>query len=162
MPALFETCPSFKTAGKKVFRYVKQLYFKFFRKEHREMKTVSKISAVYVFLTVLCVVACASDKVKVTIDYGGAHETREYESLWKEGITALEALKLVAQVETHKVNDYVFVTSIDGVKGKSGDMAWYYEINGKRVDKLAYERVLNKDENTRWIYTRDTCSSKSR
>ena len=124
------------------------------------MKTISKISVVFVFLTVLCATVCASDKTKVGIDYGGVQETRESETQWTEGVTALEVLESIAQVETHQVNDYVFVTSIDGVKGKRGDKAWYYEINGKRADKLAFRRVLNKDDSTKWIYKQDVCSPK--
>jgi hypothetical protein len=64
------------------------------------------------------------------------------------------------QVETHQVGEYVFVTSIDGVKGIRGDKAWYYEINGRHADKLAFVRVLNKNESTRWIYKKDVCSPK--
>lgn len=124
------------------------------------MRTISRISVAFICLTVFCAAVCASEKMRVGIDYGGAHETREAETQWKEGVTALEVLKSVAQVETHKVNDYVFVTSIDGVKGRRGDKAWYYEINGKRADKLAFKRVLNKDESTKWIYTQDVCSPK--
>jgi len=124
------------------------------------MGTISKISVVFVCLAVFCAAVCANDKVRVGIDYGGVHHSREAEAQWKEGITALEALQSVARIETHQVNDYVFVTSIDGVIGKRGDKAWYYEINGKRADKLAYERVLNKDEGTRWIHTMDVCSPK--
>ena len=124
------------------------------------MKAVSRISIVFICLTVSCAVVCAGESVNVRIDYGSVHQSREVEAQWKEGITALEALQSVAQVETHQVDNYIFVTSIDGVKGRRGGMAWYYEINGKRADRLAYERVLNKDESTRWIYTKDVCSPK--
>ncbi|MFQ5964516.1 MAG: DUF4430 domain-containing protein [Candidatus Scalinduaceae bacterium] len=124
------------------------------------MKVISKISVVFTYITILCAVACADEKVKVGIDYGSTRQFREVETQWKEGITALDVLQSVAQVETHQVNDYVFVTSIDGVKGKRGDKAWYYEINGKRADKLAFERILHKDDNTKWIYTKDICSPK--
>lgn len=124
------------------------------------MGTISKISVVFVCLAVFCAAVCANDKVRVGIDYGGVHETREAKSQWKEGVTALEVLQSVAQIETHQVNDYVFVTSIDGVKGERGVKAWYYEINGKRADKLAYERVLHKGDSTRWTYKQDVCSPK--
>jgi hypothetical protein len=124
------------------------------------MKTLSKISVVFVLLAVLCATVCASDNTKVGIDYGDVQETREAETQWTNGVTALEALKSVAQVETHQVNDYIFVTSIDGVKGKRGDKAWYYEINGKRADKLAFRRVLDKDDSTKWTYKQDVCSPK--
>ena len=124
------------------------------------MKTISRISVIFICLAVFCAVVSANENMKVGIDYGGVHETREAEAQWKEGVTALEVLQSVAQTETHQVNDYVFVTSIDGVKGKRGVMAWYYEINGKRADKLAFERVLHKDDSTMWIYKQDVCSPK--
>ena len=124
------------------------------------MKTISKISVVFICLTAFCATVYASEKMKVGIDYGSAHETREAETQWTEGVTALEVLQSVAQVETHQVKDYIFVTSIDGVKGKRGDKAWYYEINGKHADKLAFRRVLNKDDSTKWIYKQDVCSPK--
>ena len=124
------------------------------------MKTICKFSVAFICLTVFCAAVCASEKVKVGIDYSGVHETREVETQWTEGVTALEVLESIAQVETHQVKDYIFVTSIDGVKGKRGDKAWYYEINGKRADKLAFRRVLNKNESTRWIYAQDVCSRK--
>jgi hypothetical protein len=124
------------------------------------METISKISVVFICLTVFCATVCASEKMKVGIDYGGVHETREAEAQWQEGVTALEVLQSFAQTETHQVNDYVFVTSIDGVKGKRGDKAWYYKINGKRADKLAFERVLHKGDSTMWIYKQDVCSPK--
>ena len=64
------------------------------------MKTISKISIVFICLAAFCVTACAGEKMKVGIDYGGVHETREVESQWKEGVTALEVLQSVAQIET--------------------------------------------------------------
>ena len=124
------------------------------------MKTICKLSVAFICLTVFCTAVFASDKMKVGIDYGGTYETREAETEWTNGVTALEALKSVAQVETHQVKDYIFVTSIDGVKGKRGDKAWYYEINGKRADKLAFRRVLNKNDSTKWLYKKDVCSPK--
>ncbi|MHC4269279.1 MAG: DUF4430 domain-containing protein [Planctomycetota bacterium] len=124
------------------------------------MKTISKISAVFILLTFFCVAACANESVNVGIDYGGKHQYREAETPWKDGVTALEALQSVALVETHQVNDHVFVTSIDDVKGKRGGNAWYYEINGKRADKLAFELILHKGDSTKWIYTQDVCSPK--
>ncbi len=132
----------------------------FYRKDNEAMKTISKISAVFILLTIFCVVACANESVNVGIDYGGKRQSRNAETHWKEGVTALEALQSVAQVEIHQVDNYVFVTSIDDVKGKRGGNAWYYEINGQRADKLAFERVLLKGDSTKWIYTQDVCSPK--
>ena len=124
------------------------------------MKNIIRISVAFICLAVFCAAVCASDKMKVGIDYGGTHETREAETQWTEGVTALEVLQSVAQVEIHQVKDYIFVTSIDGVKGKRGDKGWYYEINGKRADKLAFRRVLNNGDSTKWIYKKDVCSPK--
>ncbi len=126
------------------------------------MKNIIKVSIAFVFLTVLCAAVCASESVNVNvgIDYGNVRHPRGVETEWKEGVTALEVLQSIAQVETHLVGKHVVVTSIDGVIGKRGDMAWYYEINGKRADKLAFARVLNKNESTRWIYKKDVCSPK--
>ncbi len=124
------------------------------------MKNIIKISIVFVSLTILCAAACAGESVNVGIDYGNVRNSRGAETQWQEGVTALEALQSIAQVETHQVKNYIFVTSIDGVKGKRGDMAWYYEINGKRADKLAFRRVLDKNESTRWIFAKDVCSPK--
>ncbi len=73
------------------------------------MKTISKISVVFICLTVFCATVYASEKVEVGIDYGGTHETREAKAQWTEGVTALEVLESVAQVETHQVKDYIFV-----------------------------------------------------
>jgi len=108
----------------------------------------------------VCRAACEGESVNVGIDYGNARQSRGAETQWREGVTALEVLQSIAQVETHQVGNYVIVTSIDGVKGIRGDMAWYYEINGKHADKLAYERVLHKGDSTKWNYKQDVCSSK--
>ncbi len=126
------------------------------------MKNTIKISIAFIFFTVLCATVCAGESVNVNvgIDYGNIRQPRGVEAHWQEGITALEVLQSIAQVETHQVNDHIFVTSIDGVKGKRGDMAWYYEINGKRADKLAFERVLHKNDSTKWLYKKDVCSPK--
>lgn len=67
------------------------------------MKTTSRISIVFICLTVLCAVACAGESVNVGIDYGNERQSREVETQWKDGITALEALQSVAEVETHQL-----------------------------------------------------------
>jgi len=124
------------------------------------MRIINRFCVIFAFTTILCAVACAGESVNVGIDYGNVLQSREAETQWKEGITALEVLQSIAHVETHQVGNYVFVTSVDGVKGKRGDKAWYYVISGKRADKLAFERILYKDESTRWIYKKDVCSPK--
>lgn len=77
-----------------------------------------------------------------------------------KGKTVLEVLQAVAIVETDPVDQYVFVTAIDGVKGKRGEMAWYYTVDDKTLGELAYSKVLNGTERVKWSYKKDVCSRK--
>ncbi len=102
-----------------------------------------------------------SKNIVVEIDYGGVRPSRTVEVPWVKGRTVLEVLQTVARVETHPVGQYVFVVSVDGVEGKRGEMAWYYTVNGKSADKLAYSNVLNNNvDHIRWAYKKDVCSKK--
>ncbi len=99
--------------------------------------------------------------IMVEINYGNVRPSRTVEVPQAEGRTALELLQTVATVETHPVNQYVFVTAIDGVKGKRGDMAWYYTVDGKSAEKIAYSNVLeNNVDQISWLYKKDVCSKK--
>lgn len=97
-------------------------------------------------------------KIVMEIDYGNVRPSRTVEVLGVKNRTVLEALQTVATVETEPVGEYVFVTSIDGLKGKRGEMAWYYTVDGKRADELAYSKVLNDDKRVSWVYKKDVCS----
>lgn len=99
-------------------------------------------------------------KIIVEIDYGDIRPTRTVEVPRIKGRTALEILQVVAEVKTHPVGQYVFVVSIDGVEGKRGETAWYYTVDGKSADELAYSNVLNDAERIRWVYKKDVCSWK--
>lgn len=102
-----------------------------------------------------------SKNIVVEIDYGNIRPSRTVEVPWVKDRTILEVLQAVATVETHPVGQYVFVISIDGVEGKRGEMAWYYAMDGKLADKLAYSNALdNNVEHIKWIYKEDTCSKK--
>jgi hypothetical protein len=79
---------------------------------------------------------------------------------WVKNRTVLEVLQAVATVKTHPVGQYVFVAAIDGIEGKRGEMAWYYTLDGKSADELAYSKVLNGTERIRWVYKKDVCSWK--
>lgn len=102
----------------------------------------------------------ANRNVIVEIDYGNVRPPRTVGASFIKGRTALEILQTVAKVETHPVGQYVFVISIDDVEGKRGDMAWYYEMDGKPADKLAYWNVPSDVSCIKWIYKKDTCSEK--
>ncbi|MEP9410894.1 MAG: DUF4430 domain-containing protein [Candidatus Brocadia sp.] len=123
------------------------------------MKRLKRILWIFVIFAALPAAYAASQKITVEIDYGGVQQNREVEITWKQGITALEALQSVAQIETLQIGEYLFVTSIDGVEGKKGDKAWYYDINGKRATSFANRCILNKGDHMRWEYTKDVCSS---
>ncbi len=99
-------------------------------------------------------------KIVVEFDYGNVRPFRIAEVSSVKGKTVLEVLQTVATVETHPVGQYVFVTSIDGVKGKRGEMAWYYTVDDKTPAELAYSKVLDGTERVKWAYKKDVCSWK--
>ena len=101
-----------------------------------------------------------SKNIVVEIDYGDVRLPRTVEVSWVKGRSALEVLQTVATVETHPVGQYVFVVSIDGVKGKRGETAWYYTVDGESADKLAYSNVLDDTKRIKWVYKKDVCSGK--
>lgn len=100
------------------------------------------------------------EKVVIEIDYGGIRPSRTIEIPAAEGKTVLEVLQTVATVETHPVGQYVFVTSIDGVSGKRGEMAWYYTVNDKSPGELAYTKAIDGTQRMKWTYKKDVCSEK--
>lgn len=79
---------------------------------------------------------------------------------WQKGMTALEALQRAAQVKTHPVGAFVFVTSINQLEAKRGDMAWYYKINGKSPSQLAIRQTVKPGDTITWRYVKDVCSCK--
>lgn len=122
------------------------------------MKHLSRMLGMFVVFVILPTAYGANQSITVEIDYGGLQQSRKVETKWKQGITVLEALQSVAKIETKQSGEFIFVNSIDGVEGQRGDMAWYYDINGKRAASLAYKRILNEGDRMRWEYTKDVCS----
>lgn len=99
--------------------------------------------------------------IAVVIDYGNAQAPRTVEVPLVKGKTVLELLQTIADVKTHPVDQYVFVTSIDGVEGKRGEMAWYYTVDDESPGKLAYSKVIDGTERViKWAYKKDVCSWK--
>ncbi len=99
--------------------------------------------------------------IRVEIDYGGQKPARTAEALQTQGETVLEVLQSIAVVETHPVGKYVFVTAIDGIHGKRGDMAWYYQIDGCHPGELAWSKPADGIKAIRWMYQKDVCSPKT-
>ncbi len=126
------------------------------------MKKISNTMGVLVLLaSFLLATGCANKRVAMEIDYGEKRQSRQVEAKWQQGITALEALKSEAEVKTHQVGKHLFVTSIDGVEGERGVMAWYYEINGNPAKKLAVDNLLDNGDKVKWTYRKDVCSPKA-
>jgi hypothetical protein len=98
--------------------------------------------------------------IVIKINYGDIRPARTIEACYTKGNTALEVLQRVAEVKTHPVGEYVFVVSIDGVEGKRGETAWYYSVDGKSANKLAYSNILNDVNSMKWEYREDVCSRK--
>jgi hypothetical protein len=116
-----------------------------------------------ILLISVCVLAFAlqaQQKVAVAINYGGMKPNATYEVLWEENMTALMALQHCAEVLTHPVGDYIFVTAINDVKATVGVKAWYYRINGESANVLAFRYFVKPGEQITWIYKKDECSGK--
>lgn len=129
------------------------------------MKRIAVLTAIVILcvVSVLMLRSYAKQEVKnivIEINYGDVRSSRTIEVPSVKGRTALEALQTVATVETHPISGYVVVTSIDGVKGERGDMAWYYTVDGKSADKVAYSKVLDDTSHVKWGYKKDVCSGK--
>lgn len=105
--------------------------------------------------------AVAGKKINVVIEYGNGQPARTVAAAVTPGQTVLGVLQTVATVETHPVDQYVFVTAIDGIQGKRGEMAWYYTVDGSNADKLAAVKVVaEQTEQITWTYRKDVCSCK--
>ena len=99
-----------------------------------------------------------NDEVTIVIDYGKEKDAQVVKLNWHSEMTALEALQSVAAVETHPVGKYIIVTAINGTKGIRGEKAWYYTVNDKPTNKVAFSLKVNKGDTIRWIYKEDVCS----
>ena len=124
------------------------------------MKHLKRILGIFVIFVLLPAAYGASQNITVEIDYGGLQQSRKVEIAWKQGITALEALRSVTKIETKQAGEFILVNSIDGVEGKNGDKAWYYDINGKRATSFANKCILTEGDYMKWEYTKDVCSPK--
>jgi hypothetical protein len=98
--------------------------------------------------------------IVVEIDFGNQQKIKQVSLTWDKSITALEALQKAAEVRTHPVGQYVFVTEIDQVHAERGKMAWYYKINRKSPKQLAIYQLINQGDTIRWRFVKDVCSEK--
>lgn len=106
-----------------------------------------------------CAIAqAAAQQVTVEIDFGQNKPAQTHSVKWTEGMTALTALQYCASIETKPVNEYVFVSDIEGVKNIPTVKAWYYEINGQKPLLLAFRQPIKDGDKIKWIYREDVCS----
>ena len=97
--------------------------------------------------------------ITVEIDYNNVISSKTVDILYEDSMSALGALQKVTAVETHPVGKHVIVSAIDGIKGERGKMAWYYYINDKKAEKIAFGNILDKDvKRIKWVYKEDVCS----
>lgn len=123
------------------------------------MKTIIKTLLVSLVLTFsFSMVNAINDEVTIVIDFGKEKDAQVVKLNWHSEMTALEALQSVAAVETHPVGKYIIVTAINGTKGIRGEKAWYYTVNDKPTNKVAFSLKVNKGDTIRWIYKEDVCS----
>lgn len=102
-------------------------------------------------------------KVAIEITYEDeSHPPLKIETDWREGLSALEALQFVAEVKTHPLGEYVFVSAINGVEGAPNKSVWYYRINGVPATKIAINQPLKNGDVLTWIYKSDVCSAQKK
>jgi len=95
--------------------------------------------------------------LRVEIDYGGLRPSRVVETIYSEGMTALNVLKQVAEVQTHQVGGFVFVRAIDKIRSERGKMGWFYSIDGVSAKRIADSYRLKDERTMRWSYRVEAC-----
>jgi hypothetical protein len=122
------------------------------------IKSTKFLGVALILLLHLNLFASNKNEIKVIIDFGGETENIEKSVSFENNITALKALLHTATVQTHPINDYVFVDAINGVENIKDKNAWYFTINGKPAKTLAIICNLAKGDVVKWIYKKDVCS----
>ncbi|HOO85221.1 MAG TPA: DUF4430 domain-containing protein [Prolixibacteraceae bacterium] len=121
-------------------------------------KLIKHLGVALIVMLHLNIYAINKDSINVYIDFGGESENIEKTVNFESDITALVALLHVATVQTHPINDFVFVDEINGVENIKGKNAWYFTVNGKPAKTLAINCNLAKGDVVKWIYKKDVCS----
>ncbi len=128
----------------------------------------NQMKNIYISLVLVLLVSFASAKptmggaknkqVTVEINFGDVKDMKTVTIDCGKKLTALEALQLAADVETHPLGQYIFVAAIDKVISTRGNMAWYYKINGENSTKLAMSQAVKAGDVITWRYVKDVCS----
>ncbi len=117
-----------------------------------------KLASLFLASVFVLSIHAQQQKVTVEIDYGGKKPNETHQINWFEGITAMTALQRCATIESDPVKEYIFVTTINGIKTERTVMAWYYTVNGQSTDKLAFRYNVKPCDTVHWIYKTDVCS----
>lgn len=117
-----------------------------------KLKIISLLTTSLLVLTLQ-----AQEKVTVTINYGEEKLSQAFQVNWQEGMTAMLAVQSCANVTTHPVKDYIFVSTINGISTVAGKKAWYYTVNNESTHKLAFRYPVNPGDTVEWIYKKDVC-----
>lgn len=122
------------------------------------MKRIISLSGLLFILFLNTVGLSPKNKfVTIEINYGEQKDAQRIQVDYAKNMTALEALMHAADVKTIPVGQYVFVSSINGVDGIRGKMAWYYTLNGQKP-KLAIHQPIKAGDTIKWQYVMDVCS----
>lgn len=125
------------------------------------MKRITFISVILFAFSFMCQAKekkpVASKPIVVEIDFGSRREIKRVKVACNKTITALEVLQKAADVKTHPVGSYVFVSEIDEVAAERRKMGWYYKVNGEKP-KLAIEQPVKPGDTVSWRFVEDVCS----
>lgn len=90
--------------------------------------------------------------ISVSVDYGVTHPYLFTTIAWTEGLTALQAIQKVAEVQTSGEGKNEAVESINGVVKKPGSMDWVFDVNDVPTGNPPGSSLLQPGDVLRWIY----------
>jgi hypothetical protein len=111
-----------------------------------------------IFTIFLAFTLQAQEKVTIEIDFGGEKTNETHQIDWYEGMTAMTALQSVATIESHPIQNHIFVTTINGIRTNPGEMAWYYTVNSESQRVLSFRNPVKSGDIIWWIYKKDVCT----
>ncbi len=116
----------------------------------------------YCLLTLfLLLPLAASAQVIVLIKYGPDRPQETHAVEWEKGLTAQLALQHCAKVETQALKKWIFVSGINGYYNEKDGKVWYYYVNNRRADKMAYQYPVADKDTILWTYTPNMCVGRS-
>ncbi len=104
----------------------------------------------------------AKKAVTVHINGGEGHTHKIDDVPWRQGMTVLQALQLLAKRKQHAIQhestgrgNTAFVTEIDGLKNQgSGGLNWTYRVNGKAKPVSCGACRVQPGDTIEWTFAR--------